>query len=96
MAIAYLFFYNYDLTELFGSIPTFPNQPNNTDTHCNNSRFDNITNPTPYPSPIPDPDQQNQQNIYTNLTYPTLFNYSTNNCNHYLMAQSVTPKTFHN
>ena len=27
--VAYLFFYNYDLTEMFSSMPTFPDQPNN-------------------------------------------------------------------
>ena len=67
---AYLFFYNYDFTEIFSSMPTFPNQPNNptiTGTYPEMGK-----NPTPYPSPIPDPNQQNQQGNFTNLNYPEI------------------------
>lgn len=57
---AYFLFYNYDLTEVFDSKSTFPDQPNNptiTGT-IPNLKYDNST---PYPTPIPGP---------SNLTYP--------------------------
>ena len=73
---AYLAFYNYDLTEVFGSVPTFPDQPNNpTITATVPDLKQSITataNPTSYPTPIPDPNKQNQQGIFTNLDYPTV------------------------
>lgn len=69
---AYLFFYNYDLTEVLGSMPTFPNQPNNSTITATVPDLSKSTNPTPYPTPIPDPNQQNQQDNFTNLKYPTV------------------------
>ena len=65
---AYLFFYDYDLTENFG---------NNVDA---NGNFDGTyifpdftqSSATPFPSPIPDPSSLNQEGIYTNLSYPLI------------------------
>jgi FtsP/CotA-like multicopper oxidase with cupredoxin domain len=56
----YLFFYDYDLSEIVSSNPdgTFV---------CPNF---NIESSTPYPSPIPDPNSENQQSNYTKLDYP--------------------------
>lgn len=68
--VAYLFFYNYDLTELLGSMPTFPDQPNNPTLTGTIPDLEKSKNPTPYPTPIPDPNQENQQGDYTNLDYP--------------------------
>lgn len=70
--VAHLFFYNYDLTEIFASMPAFPNQPNNPTLVATIPDFSLSKNPTPYPTPIPDPHQQNQQQNYTNLNYPTV------------------------
>lgn len=67
---AYLFFFNYDLTEVLGSMSTFPDQPNNPTITATIPDFNQSLNPTPFPSPVPDPDQQNQQGDYTNLVYP--------------------------
>jgi FtsP/CotA-like multicopper oxidase with cupredoxin domain len=67
--IAYLFFYDYDLTEVVDSVPTFPDQPMNTSITATIPDFGK-SNATPYPTPIPDPNQQNQQDDYTNLNYP--------------------------
>ena len=69
--IAYLFFYNYDLTEIFDSTVTFPNQPNNTLITAIIPNFEK-SNQTPYPTPIPDPNNLNQQQNYTNLNYPQI------------------------
>ena len=59
---AYLFFYDYDLTENLGinddGSGTFPDFTNNSS--------------TPYPSPILDPDNINQQENPTNINYPTI------------------------
>lgn len=70
--IAYLFFYNYDLTEILASMPTFPNQLNNPTLTGTIPDFEKVKNATPYPTPIPDPNQQNQQENYTNLDYPPI------------------------
>lgn len=67
---AYLFFYNYDLTEIVETELTFPDQPNNPSLTATVPDLDKSVNPTPYPTPIPDPDEQNQQQNYTNLNYP--------------------------
>lgn len=67
-----VFFYNYDLTEVLGSSPTFPNQPNNRSLTAVVPDQVNLNNPTPYPTPIPDPTQQNPQGLYTALNYPTV------------------------
>ncbi len=68
--VAHLFFYNYDLTEIFGSMQAFPTQPNNKTLIATIPDLKTSKNPTPYPTPIPDPGQQNQQGDYTNLDYP--------------------------
>ena len=70
--VAYVFFYNYDLTEIVGSMPTFPDQPNNPTLTATIPDLMKSKNPTPYPTPIPDPNEQNQQEDYTNLDYPTV------------------------
>jgi hypothetical protein len=66
---ANVFFYNYDLTEVFGSVPTFPDQPNNPSITATIPDF-SLPNPTPYPTPIPDPNDENQQGNPSALTYP--------------------------
>ena len=68
---AYLFFYDYDLTEIFNSSSTFPNLPNNHSLTGTVPIFKN-KNSTPYPTPIPDPFHNNQQKNYTNLNYPKI------------------------
>jgi FtsP/CotA-like multicopper oxidase with cupredoxin domain len=70
---AYVFMYNFDLTEVYGLDVNAAGQleapiPDLTKT----------TNPTPYPTPIPDPatcngqTYTNQQGDMTNLTYPPI------------------------
>lgn len=66
---AYLFFHDYDLTEIFESTPAFTNEPNNPTLTATIPDFPS-PNSTPYPTPIPDPTQQNQQQNPTNLNYP--------------------------
>ena len=61
---AYLFFYNYDLTEVVSSMPTFPDQPNNPSITGTVPDLEKTKNPTPYPTPIPDPNEGNQQQDY--------------------------------
>ena len=68
--VAHVFFYNYDLTEILGSMPTFPDQPTNPAITGTIPDLEKSKNPTPYPTPIPDPNQENQQDIHTNLNYP--------------------------
>ena len=70
--IANLFLYNYELTEIFNSELTFPNEPNNTSITATIPIFNQYMNSTPYPSPIPDENQENQQQDYTNLNYPKI------------------------
>ena len=67
---AYLFFYNYDLTEVFASTPTFPDQPTNPTLTGIVPDLKKSRNPTPYPTPIPDPEKKNQQSDFTALDYP--------------------------
>jgi FtsP/CotA-like multicopper oxidase with cupredoxin domain len=67
---AYLFFYNYDLTEIFNTTLAFPDQPNNPTLIGTVPDLNASENPTPYPTPIPDPNQENQQGDFTNLDYP--------------------------
>lgn len=64
---AYVFFYNFDLTETLDASLVAPGTnilispvPDNKSNK----------NPSVYPTPIPDPGQENQQENYTNLTYP--------------------------
>lgn len=70
--VAYLFFYDYDLTEIVDSTLAFPDKPNNPTITATIPDLDKSKNPTPYPSPIPDPNQQNQQGDITNLDYPVV------------------------
>jgi FtsP/CotA-like multicopper oxidase with cupredoxin domain len=69
---AYLFFYNYDLTEIFDTVPTHPHKPNNTELTGTYPDIHHVENSTPYPSPIPDPNQANQQQNPTALDYPEI------------------------
>ena len=68
---AYLFFYDYDLTEVFESQPAFPDKPNDTTLLAIVPDF-TYPNATPYPTPIPDPNEENQQGNYTDLNYPRI------------------------
>jgi FtsP/CotA-like multicopper oxidase with cupredoxin domain len=68
--IAHLFFYNFDLTELFGTVQTFPDQPTNQSLTGTIPDLNESKDSTPYPSPIPDPGKINQQGESTNLDYP--------------------------
>lgn len=62
---AYLFFYNYDLSEIDSAVPTFPDQPNNPSITGTIPDIEGVKNPVPFPTPIPgSPD--------TNLDYPTV------------------------
>lgn len=70
--IAYLFFYNYDLTEIFESMPAYPDLVNDPTLTAIIPDIKQSSNPSPYPTPIPDNNQQNQQNDYTNLDYPNI------------------------
>ena len=70
--VAYVFFYNYDLTEIFGVIPTNPDSPTNPTLTGTIPDLKNSANPTPYPTPIPDPNSENQQGNPTNLNYPSV------------------------
>ena len=70
--IAHLFFYNYELTEIFGSVSTFPDEPNNTSLTATIPDLKDNINSVPYPTPIPDPNQINQQQNFSNLGYPTV------------------------
>lgn len=68
--VAHLFAYNFDLTEIFGATPAFPEKPNNPSLVSPVPDLSKSSNPTPYPTPIPDPNQENQQGDFTLLTYP--------------------------
>ncbi|AYV76804.1 MAG: multicopper oxidase [Barrevirus sp.] len=68
---AYLFFYDYDLTEIVDSTLTYPDLPNDPSITVTNPDFSK-SNSTPYPSPIPDPNEENQQQDYTALNYPVV------------------------
>jgi FtsP/CotA-like multicopper oxidase with cupredoxin domain len=70
--VAHLFFYNYDLTEIFASMPTFPEQSTNSTITGIIPDIEKSMNATPYPTPIPDTNQQNQQGNFTTLNYPKL------------------------
>lgn len=50
--IAHVFFYDFDLTEIFESTQTFPNQPNNPSITGTIPDLE-VSNPTPFPNPIP-------------------------------------------
>ena len=66
---AFIFFYDYDLTEIFNSIQANPSNSNNPTLLGTIPNFEK-KNQTIYPSPIPDPNNTNQQNNPTNLDYP--------------------------
>lgn len=70
--IAFLFFYNYDLTEIFDTTLAFPDQVNNSTLIGTVPDLNTSINPTPYPTPIPDPNKKNQQDEFTNLNYPNI------------------------
>ena len=69
--IAYLFVYDYDLTEIFNSVQAFPNALNNSTLIGTIPNFE-YPSQSPYPTPIPDKNEQNQQDNPTNLNYPYL------------------------
>lgn len=68
---AFVFFYDYDLTEIFDSVQTNPSNPNDPTLTGTTPNFEK-KNQTVYPTPIPDPNSKNQQNNPTNLDYPKL------------------------
>jgi FtsP/CotA-like multicopper oxidase with cupredoxin domain len=61
--VAYLFFYNYDLSEIDNGALTFPEDPNNRSITGTIPDIENVKNPVPTPTPIP-----NQGG--SNLNYP--------------------------
>jgi FtsP/CotA-like multicopper oxidase with cupredoxin domain len=65
----YVFFYDYDLTEIFDSMQENPSNPNDPILLGTIPDFENKSQ-TSYPTPIPDPNEQNQQDNPTNLNYP--------------------------
>ncbi len=69
---AYLFYYDFDLTEILGSMPTYPNEPNNESLTATVPDFNQVNNGTPYPTPIPDPGNENQQQNSSALIYPSV------------------------
>lgn len=69
--IAQVFFYDYDLTEIFDSQQLKPNEKNNPLLLATIPDYE-IKNQTPYPTPIPDPTNQNQQENPSNLNYPVV------------------------
>jgi len=66
---AFVFFYDYDLTEIFDSVQANPSNPNDPTVLGTIPNFEN-KNQSIYPTPIPDPNNKNQQNNSTNLDYP--------------------------
>lgn len=72
--IAQVFFYDYDLTEIFDSSQLVPDDKNNPLLLATIPNYEK-KNQTPYPTPIPDSNQQNQQNQQdnpSNLNYPKI------------------------
>ncbi len=69
---AYLFFYNYDQTEVYASMPAFPAEPNNPTLLGTVPDLKASENPSVYPTPIPDPNQENQQGDSSLLSYPVV------------------------
>ena len=69
--IAYVFFYDYDLTEIFDSSQVNPSNHNDPTLLAIIPNFE-YKSQTPYPTPIPDPNEQNQQDNPTNLNYPII------------------------
>lgn len=70
---AYVFFYDYDLTEIFDSsqVEGTITKPNSQKLLATVPDF-NLSNQSVYPTPIPDPNSINQQDNPTNLNYPKL------------------------
>jgi hypothetical protein len=64
---AYLFYYNFDLTEIFGC-----DLSSNNNLIATIPDFNNVNNATPYPTSIPSSNNQNQQQNPTNLDYPNV------------------------
>lgn len=69
--VAQVFFYDYDLTEIFDSTQLIPEEKNNPLLLGTIPNYEK-KNQTPYPSPIPDPNDQNQQDNPSNLNYPKI------------------------
>lgn len=73
---AYVFFYDYDLTEIFDSSIANPSNPSNPSLLGTIPNFEK-KNQSVYPTPIPDPPEpnepvENQQDNPTNLNYPRI------------------------
>ncbi len=66
---AYVFFYDYDLTEIFDSVQANQSNPNDPTLLGTIPDFE-LKNQSVYPTPIPDPNDLNQQDNPTNLNYP--------------------------
>lgn len=66
---AYIFLYNFDLTEVF-NINLNTKNPNNTYLQANVQDLNKTSNPTPNPTPIPDPNNENVDQNPSNLIYP--------------------------
>ncbi len=69
--VAYVFFYDYDLTEIFDSVQANPDYPNDPVLLGTIPDF-KLRNQSTYPTPIPDPNDVNQQDNPTNLNYPVV------------------------
>lgn len=69
--VAQVFFYDYDLTEIFDSEQLRQNSQNSTTLLASVPNFEK-KNQTTYPTPIPDPNNENQQQNPTNLNYPQI------------------------
>jgi len=69
--IAHIFFYDFDLTEIFDSVQANQSNPNDPTLLGTIPNFE-IKNQSVYPTPIPDPNSQNQQDNPSNLNYPPI------------------------
>jgi FtsP/CotA-like multicopper oxidase with cupredoxin domain len=69
--IAYVFFYDYDLTEVFDSTQLNPSEPNDPTLLGTIPDFSKSSQ-TIYPTPIPDPNNENQQDNPSSLNYPEI------------------------
>lgn len=66
--VAYIFFYNYDLTEILNTEQTFPDEPNNPTLTATIPDFTSVKNATPFPTPIPSSSEHPDD--ISNLNYP--------------------------
>ena len=60
---AYVFFYNFDLTEIFNVVPAYPERPKDSTLVGTVPATATARNPTPYPTPIPDPNDETNKVI---------------------------------